>query len=472
MTAYDVVVVGAGPNGLAAAVRMAQEGRSVHLLEANAEVGGAVRSEELTLPGFVHDPFSGVYPLAVGSPFLSSLPLSDHGLEWVHSPAPLAHPFDDGTAAVLERSAELTGRALGEGGRRYAEMMVPFVDQWAALSADFLTPLRLPRHPLLMARFARHALRSAAGLAEGALDGGRAGALFAGSAAHSALPLDFAGTAAYGLVLNAAAHAVGWPLAQGGGGSITRALASYFRSLGGEITTGWRVRSLRELPPARAVILNLTSRQVLEVAGDILPSGYRRQLARFRYGPASFKVDWALDGPIPWTAEGCGRAATLHLCGSLEELVRSERGPWNGTIGDPPFVLLSQPSLFDPSRAPRGKHTAWAYCHVPNGYGGDALDAIESQVERFAPGFRDLILARHVLTPAELERRDANLVGGDVNGGSGHLRQLLFRPALRANPHTTPVRGLFICSASTPPGGAVHGMCGFNAAEAAIREGF
>lgn len=472
MAALDFVVVGAGPNGLAAAVRLAREGRSVHVVEANDTVGGAARSDELTLPGFVHDTFSSVYPLGVGSPFLSSLPLEEHGLDWVHAPAPLAHPFDDGTAAVLDRSVEATAEGLGADGEAYRSLLAPFAGRFADLSGDFLQPIGVPRHPLLFARFGRHAIRSAAGLAGGRLGAGRAGALFAGSAAHSGLPLDFAGTASYGLVLNAAGHAVGWPLARRGGGSITGALASYLRSLGGEITTGWRVRSLDELPSSRAVLLDLTPRQVLEIAGDRLPGGYRAQLERFRYGPGVFKLDWALAEPIPWTASACSRAGTLHLGGTLAELVDSERRPWRGSVSPRPFVLLSQPSLFDDTRAPPGRHTAWAYCHVPNGYTGDLTEAVEAQVERFAPGFRDTVLARHVLRPADLERRDANLVGGDVNGGAGHLRQLFLRPAWRANPYATPVRGLFLCSASTPPGGAVHGMCGFNAAEAALREGF
>lgn len=472
MTTCDAIVVGAGPNGLAAAVRLALEGRAVRVIEANDVVGGAARSEELTLPGFVHDTFSGVYPLGIGSPFLSTLPLWDHGLEWVHAPAPLAHPFDDGTAAILERAMDDSAAALGTGGDAYRSLLNPFATRWWDLAGDLLDPLGLPRHPLLFARFGVHAIRSAARVAAHRLHGERAGALFAGTAAHSGLPLDFAATASYGMVLHAAGHAVGWPLARGGSGSITAALASYLRSLGGEIDTGWRVRSLAELPPARAVLLDLTPRQVLDVAGDRLTGGYRAQLKRFRYGPGVFKIDWALAEPIPWTAGDCRRAGTLHLCGSLEEVLESERQPWLGSVSERPFVLLSQPSLFDSSRAPPGRHTAWAYCHVPNGFTRDLTDEVEAQVERFAPGFRDVVLARHVLLPADLERKDANLVGGDVNGGAGHLRQLFFRPALRANPYATPVRGLFLCSASTPPGGAVHGMCGFNAAEAAIREGF
>ena len=471
MDRYDAVVVGAGPNGLSAAIRLAQRGRSVLVLEANEQVGGAARSAELTLPGFVHDAFSGVYPLGVGSPFFRSLPLQEHGLEWVHPSAPMAHPFDDGTAAVLERSLASTARTLGEEGDEYVHLLEPLVDRWADLASGVLGPLHLPHHPLLLARFGLQAVRSMTGLAE-SLGGGRAAALLAGNAAHSGLPLDFAATAAYGLILSIAGHAVGWPIPCGGAQRISDALASLLRSLGGEIRCGVRVRTLDDIPPARAVLLNLTPRQVLAVAGDRLPAGYRRQLQGFRYGAGVYKVDWALAGPIPWRARACGRAGTVHLVGGVEELVRSEHGPWYGRETERPFVLLAQPTVADPSRAPPGQHTAWGYCHVPNGSTVDMTERIEAQVERFAPGFRDLILARHTMGPADLETRDANLVGGDVNGGAAALGQLFFRPALRANPYTTPIRGLFLCSASTPPGGAVHGMCGYHAAEAAMSEGF
>jgi phytoene dehydrogenase-like protein len=471
MHRYDAVIVGAGPNGLAAAVRLAQAGRSVLVAEANPDVGGAARSEELTLPGFVHDTFSGVYPLGIGSPFFSSLPLREHGLEWIHASAPLAHPFDDGTAAILERSLDATAAPYGRHGDAYASLIRPFLDRWSDLISDALDPFSLPRHPLLLARFGLVALRSAVSVATRTIGGHHLAALFAGSAAHSGLPIDARASAAYGMVLNLSGHAVGWPIVKGGAGAITSALASYLKELGGEVVTDWRVRSLAELPPARAVLLSLTPRQIQEVAGDLLPQGYRRQLRKFRYGMGVYKVDWALSGPVPWRAAECLRAGTVHLGGSLEEMVEAEHHPNAGSVAPRPFVLMSQPSLFDPSRAPAGKHTAWGYCHVPNGFDGDVTDAIEAQVERFAPGFRDLIIARHVLTPVELERRDANLVGGDVNGGAGDLSQLFFRPTLRLNPYSTPVRGLFVCSASTPPGGAVHGMCGFNAAEAALREG-
>lgn len=471
--AFDAVVVGAGPNGLSAAIRMAQAGRSVLVLEANETVGGAARSAELTFPNFVHDAFSGVYPIGISSPFFRSLPLAEHGLEWVHPEYPLAHPLDDGTAVVLDPSLERMAERLGgEEGAAYRRVFEPMVDGWEELSDGLLHPFTRLRHPIRLARFGVRGLRSAEHVAADDLKGGRGGLLFAGSAAHSGLPLDRAGTAAYGLVLNAAGHAVGWPLVRGGAGGIPQALASYLRSLGGEIRTGVRVRSLKEIPPARATFLSLTPRQVLAVAGDALPARYRAQLAAFRYGVGTFKVDWALAGPIPWKAPECARAGTLHLVGSMEELRASEAAAWNGRIADRPLVLASQPSGFDPTRAPAGGHTAWGYCHVPNGSTVDMTSRIEAQVERFAPGFRDLILARHVLSPLELERLDANLVGGDVNGGAPDLRQVLIRPALRLDPYSTPVDGLFLCSASTPPGGAVHGMCGFNAAESALRKGY
>jgi phytoene dehydrogenase-like protein len=472
MSSYDAVVVGAGPNGLACAITLARAGRSVLLREANDTVGGAARSAELTLPGFVHDPFSAIHPLGVGSPFFRTLPLEEHGLEWVYSPAPLAHPFDDGTAAVLERSFEATAETIGPDGDAWRDLLGPFVREWEELVPEILRPLHLPRHPLLLARFGVKAIRSVEGLVRSAFRGERARAIFAGSAAHVGLPLDRAATAAYGMVLNAAGHAVGWPFPRGGAGRITQALASCLHSLGGEIQTGAPVHSLHELPRARAVFLDLTPRQVLRVAGDRLRGRYRRALERFRYGAGVFKVDWALAGPVPWKAAECGRAATVHLGGALDAIVESERGPWRGDPPDHPFVLLAQPSLFDRTRAPEGKHTAWAYCHIPNGARADMTERIEAQVERFAPGFRDLILARHVMGPAELERRDANLVGGDVNGGAGMLGQLFFRPTLRLDPYATPVKGLFLCSASTPPGGAVHGMCGWHAARSALDAGF
>jgi phytoene dehydrogenase-like protein len=472
---WDAVVVGSGPNGLAAAITLALAGCRVLVFEAQATIGGGTRSAELTLPGVVHDVCSAVHPLGVSSPFFGTLfstggPAGGLGLEWVYPLAAVAHPFDDGTAAVLERSIAATGETLGPDSAAYARLMAPLVDGWQALVPDLLGPLPLPpHHPLALARFGLKAVRSASGLARSTFAGERARGLFAGLAAHSMLPLERPLSAAFGLVLGAAGHAVGWPMARGGSQRIADALAACLRLLGGEIAAGRPVGSLDELPPARAVLLDITPRQVLRLAGDRLPAGYRRALRRYRYGPGAFKVDWALDGPIPWRAAECGRAATVHLGGTLAEIAASERAAWQGTPAERPYVLLVQPTLFDPSRAPHGVHTAWAYCHVPNGSPFDMTERIEAQVERFAPGFRDRILARSVMPPAELERHDANYVGGDIAGGVQDLRQQYARPAARLVPYATPVDGLFLCSSSTPPGAGVHGMCGYHAARAVLR---
>lgn len=466
-----VVVVGAGPNGLAAAVALARAGQRPLLYEAMERVGGGTRTEELTLPGYLHDVCSCVHPMGASSPFFRDLPLADHGLRWVQPEVPMAHPFDDGTAALLERSTEATATTLDWRDRRaYRHLMDPLVERWEAVLEDALAPpLHLPRHPLVMARFGLRALRSAEGLARGRFSGPRGRALFTGIAAHVLDPLDRIPTAAFGLILALMAHAVGWPFARGGSQRIADALAAELQRHGGEIRTGHRIESLDELLPAAAVLLDLTPRQVLKVAGERLPVRYRRQLERYRYGPGVFKMDWALSEPIPWEAPACRRAGTVHLGGSMEEILASARAPWEGGMVSNPFVLVSQPTLFDPSRAPEGRHVAWSYIHVPHASDRDFTESVEAQVERFAPGFRDTILSRSVRTAAELERYNPNLVGGDINGGSQGLRQLLFRPAIRLVPYTTPVDGLYLCSSSTPPGGAVHGMCGYHAARAALR---
>ena len=466
---YDALVVGSGPNGLSAAITIAQAGRSVLVLEANDTIGGGARSEELTLPGFAHDTCSAIHPMAVSSPFFSTLPLSEHGLEWVFPPSSVAHPLDDGTAIVLERSVEATSEALGEDSSAYEKLMAPFVADWDKLAPSLLGPLRLPRHPLLLARFGLQAVRSALSVAMHQFRGERARALFGGLAAHSMLPLEKRTSAAFGLVLGITGHAVGWPLPRVGSQNIADSLASYLRSLGGEIVTNRRVESVGELPEARAILFDLTPRQLIRIVGDRFPSRYRRSLAGYRYGPGVFKMDWALSNPIPWKAEDCARAATVHVGGTMAEIAASESAVWRGELTEKPFVLVAQQSLFDPTRAPAGKHTAWAYCHVPHGSSFDMADIIEGQIERFAPGFRSCILARSVISPELMEERNANYIGGDINGGVQDLGQLFTRPTFRRVPYSTPAKGIYICSSSTPPGGGVHGMCGYHAARAALR---
>lgn len=467
----DAVVVGAGPNGLAAAIALAGEGASVLVREGAPHVGGGLFTAELTIPGFLHDRCSAVHPLAVGSPFFRGLPLAAHGLSWIAPPAELAHPFDDGTAALLLRSTRATGETLDRAdARAWHALLGPLAERWDDLSVDILdAPVHLPRHPALLARFGLSAALPAAALARARFRGPRARALFAGIAAHAVTPLERAPTAAFGLLLGAAGHAGGWPFPRGGAGRLADALASILRARGGAIETGRSVASLDELPRARAVLLDLTARQVLAVAGDRLPARYRRSLATYRYAPGVFKLDWALAAPIPWRAAECARAGTVHLGGTIEEISAALQAAERGRPPERPFVLLAQHTLFDPSRAPAGRHTAWAYAHVPRGFEGDATAAIEAQVERFAPGFRDVVLARAARGPAALERENPNLVGGDVGAGENGIAQVLFRPAPRLSPWTTPVPGLFVCSASTPPGGGVHGMCGWHAAQAALR---
>jgi phytoene dehydrogenase-like protein len=465
---YDAVVVGAGPNGLAAAVELARNGRSVALLEGQETVGGGTRSAELTMPGFVHDLGSAVHPLGYASPFLQRLPLEEHGLQWVHPPAPLAHPFDDGTAAVLERSVEATAAGLRRDAKAYRRLMEPISEDTDKIAPYFVGSPRLVRHPVALAATGLRSLRSARALAEDWFEGVGAKGLFAGNAAHSFLPLEQPPSALFGFLLGALGHAFGWPFPRGGSQKIADALASYLRFLGGEISTGVRVESVEEVPRTRAVLFDLTPRQLLEVAGEHFTEDYRDALKRYRYGPGVFKVDFALDGPVPWRAEGCLRAGTVHLGATLDEISAGEAAVWRGEQPERPFVLLAQQSLFDETRAPEGKHTVWAYCHVPNGSTFDMTERIEGQIERFAPGFRDRILAKNAMGPADLERVNPNLVGGDINGGVMDLRQLFTRPTPRLNPYSTPAKGLFICSSSTPPGGGVHGMSGYLAARAAL----
>ncbi len=467
---YDAVVVGAGPNGLSAAIAIAQAGRTVVVIEGRETIGGGTRTEELTLPGFFHDVCSSVFPMAALSPFFRKLPLKQHGLEWVHPAIPLAHPLDDGTAVIVDRSVEITAKNLGEDADAYCRLMQPIIEGWEELEPLLLGYARMPEKPFAAARFGWHALRSASKLARSLFRGERARALFAGNAAHSILPLDKTPTAAFGLVFAASEHVAGWPFARGGAWKITQALASYLQSLGGEIITGQWVKSLEELPPSRVVLCDVTAKQLAEMAGSRLVESFRVKLRQFVYGPGICKVDWALDGPIPWRAKECKRAGTVHIGGTLEEIEISERASWQGQVCEKPFVLLAQASLFDKTRAPVGKHTAWAYCHVPNGSDADMSRQIESQIERFAPGFRQRILKRSVLTTSQLQARNPNLMGGDITGGAASLGQLVFRPTWRM--YKTPAKGLYLCSASTPPGGGVHGICGHLAARAALRNEF
>ena len=467
--AYDAVIVGSGPNGLAAAIELAKAGRSVLVVEAKSTIGGGTRTEELTLPGFLHDVCSAVHPLGVSSPFFRSLPLEEFGLEWRYPLASLAQPFEDGTAAVAYRSLDETAEHLGEDGPRYRKLLEPFVKNSDALLKETLGPFRLPRHPFLMARFGMRAVQPATRLARRWFATEHAKGLFAGMAAHSVLPLEKMLTSAVGLMLGISAHAVGWPVAKGGSREITQAMAKYLLSLGGEIVVNSPVHHVSDLPSAGAVLFDLTPRQIAEIARDDLPERYLKKLGQYRYGPGVFKVDWALDGPIPWKAEACLEASTVHVGGTIAEVAEAERAPWENRIAERPFLLIAQQSLFDETRAPAGKHTVWGYCHVAHGSEVDMTERIENQMERFAPGFRDRILARNVMTPRDYQSYNANYIGGDITGGVMDLGQLFTRPVSLWNPYATPNSRLWICSSSTPPGGGVHGMCGYHAAKAALR---
>jgi phytoene dehydrogenase-like protein len=470
MREYDAVIVGSGPNGLGAAIVLARAGLSVLVCEAKATLGGGARTEALTLPGYLHDICSAIHPLGVGSPFFRTLPLTQFGLQWIEPPVALAHPLDDGSAAMLVRSLDETVRSFGVDGPAYRRLVSPFVERWAALAEDILGPLPIPpRHPILMSRFGLVALPPARLLATTCFKQARTRGLFAGLAAHSFVPLEYTATASFGLVLAILSHALNWPIPRGGAGEIARAMAAYLESLGGKIETNRPIAALSDLPSARTVLLDVSPRQFLNIVGERLPNAYREALGRYRYGPGIFKIDWALSGSVPWTAPECRQAGTVHLGGTLEEIARGERRSWYGQTPDRPLVLFAQQSLFDPTRAPNGKQTGWAYCHVPNGSTVDMTEAIEQQVERFAPGFRDLILARHTINTAQLQVHNPNMIGGDINGGVQDIWQLFTRPMLRANPYTTPIDGVFLCSASTPPGGGVHGMCGYHAAQAALQ---
>lgn len=464
----DVAVVGSGPNGLTAAVLLARKGLAVHVFEANATPGGGCRSAELTLPGFTHDICAAVHPMGVLSPAFRELRLESFGLEWVKSSCPLAHPLPDGSVAVLHRSIEATGRTLGSDAKAWGALMQPFVSQ--SFIDSLLQPVwRLSGGLLTKARFGLVGLRSCEGLARSRFQTDAARALFAGCAAHSVVSLDRAGTASFGLVLAAAAHLIDWPVARGGSRSIISALVRALEAAGGRLHLGHNVTRLGDIPEARAVLFDLSPRQVAAIAGDALPRGFRERYARYRHGPAIFKVDWALREPIPWTRPECRAATTVHVAGGFEDVLRSEAEMMAGQAPEQPFVLVAQQSLVDATRAPQGQHTGWAYCHVPAGCTVDMTARIEAQVERFAPGFRDTILARHSINPKQLSEHNQTMIGGDMAGGQNDLLNFLLRPVARINPYTTPNPRLFLCSSSTPPGGGVHGMCGYHAARTVAR---
>ena len=471
---YDATIVGSGPNGLAAAIVLAREGLRVLVLEAKETIGGGARTEEVTLPGFRHDICSAIHPMGVVSPFMRALPLAEHGLEWAYSPAAIAHPLDDGTAATLELSLDATASRLGEDEKAYRALMKPFAAKAGQVFDDILRPILSwppPRHPIALARFGLMGLQSAVGLAK-RFKTPHARALLGGSAAHSFIPLDRVGSASFGLALILAGHATGWPAAKGGSVAIIDAMASYLRSLGGEIRTSTPVRSLRDVPSSRAILFDVSPIQLAYIASDHLPPSYVRRLGRYRFGPGVFKVDWALDGPIPWKAAECARSATVHVAGTLEEIAEHEYAVFHGRMTAKPFVLCAQQSMFDSTRAPEGKHTGWAYCHVPHGSTEDATELIERQIERFAPGFRDRILARRTINTAQYEEHNPNFVGGDIAGGSNVMSQFLVRPFATLDPYATPNEQLYLCSSSTPPGGGVHGMCGYWAAKSALKRLF
>lgn len=471
---YDAVIVGSGPNGLAAAIVLAQAGLSTLVLEAKETIGGGARTEQRTLPGFHHDICSAIHPMGVVSPFMRSLPLAEHGLEWAYSPSAIAHPLDDGSAATLELSLDATASRLGEDEKAYRALMKPYAKHFGKLFDEILKPvlaLPMPKHPFVLAQFGLAGLQSALQLAK-RFKTPHARALLGGAAAHSFIPLNRFGSASFGLALILAGHATGWPAAKGGSVAIIDAMASYLRSLGGEIETSTPVRSLRDIPSCVAVLFDVTPIQLAYIAADHLPSRYVRRLGKFHYGPGVFKIDWALDGPIPWKAEECLRSATVHVGGTIEEIAQHEYSVFHGRMTDKPFVLCAQQSMFDATRAPEGKHTGWAYCHVPHGSTEDATELIERQIERFAPGFRDRILARSTINTAQYEQHNPNFVGGDIAGGANIMSQFLVRPFAKLDPYATPNERIYLCSSSTPPGGGVHGMCGYWAAKSALRRVF
>lgn len=468
---YDAIIVGSGPNGLAAAITLQRNGLSVLLIEGKETIGGGMRTRELTLPGYLHDVCSAVHPMAVSSPFFTTVPLEKFGVEFIYPEIDAAHPFDDGKAATLQRSIDRTADSLGVDGDKYKALITPLAEKWPLIVNDILGPLHFPKHPVALAQFGLLALQPATVLAR-RFKGKEAKGLWAGMAAHSIQPLSNTATSAIGLVLMAASHLYGWPIPKGGSQTIANALGQYFQSIGGKIETGNYIQKLDQLPASKAVLLDVTPRQLLDIAGNMLSPLYTKQLKNYRYGMGVFKMDWALSGQIPFMSDDCRKAGTVHLGGTIQEIVLGEKSTSNGHSASQPFVLLSQPSLFDPTRAPKGHHTAWAYCHVPNGSTRDQTAVIEDQIERFAPGFKKLIIARSSIDTKALEAYNPNYIGGDINGGIIDIRQLYTRPALRLSPYRTSAKGLYICSSSTPPGGGVHGMCGYHAATRCLKDLF
>ena len=470
MAKYDAVIVGSGPNGLAAGIVLQQAGLTTLLIESRPTIGGGMRSAELTLPGYVHDICSAIHPFGVGSPFLQTLPLHEFGLEWVYPEAAVAHPFDEGTAILLKKSIEDTAQQFGKGAKSYQDLMQPIVKDWEKIAPDFLGPFTLPKYPFLFTSFGLKAVQSARSIAFRYLKEKYSRGFFAGIAAHSILPLDKVVSAGIALVLGALGHKVGWPFPKGGAQKLANAMGSYYKSLGGIIQTQFEVRAMADIPSTQVVLFDITPQQLLQLEGLDFPHLYRRQLQNYRYGPGIFKVDWALSGSIPFKAKDCLKAATIHLGGTFEEIAEAEKLPWQGQHAEKPYVLLVHQTPFDAIRAPEGKHTAWGYCHVPNGSTVDMTARIENQIERFAPGFKDTIVARHTMNTVEVNRYNANYIGGDIIGGAATLSQLFTRPAIRWSPYTTPKKGIYICSSSTPPGGGVHGMCGYHAARKVLRD--
>lgn len=469
---FDAFVIGSGPNGLSAAIALAQQGLKVKVFEAKDSVGGGTRTLELTEPGFKHDICSAVHPTAVGSPFFSTLPLDKYGLEWIHPEFPIAHPLENSDAVITERSFENTLERFGSDSKNYRKLFKEFIDSWEFLSKDLFGSLRIPRHPLAMMRFGWYGMFSSNLLSNSFFNQERSKAYFSGLAAHSILPLENTFTASFGLILGTTVHSVGWPIAKGGSHSITKALAKHFESLDGEIELNSRIESLDEFPSDKPILFDLTPRQVITIADDRISTKLKNKLLNFNYGPGAYKIDFALSEPVPWLNEECKRAGTLHLGGTMEEISYSEKQVWEGIHPDKPYVLVSQPSVFDKSRAPENKHVLWSYCHVPNGSTENMKEQIIDQIERYAPGFRDIIISSSTMTAVDFEKYNPNYIGGDINGGAQNLKQLFGRPLLKWDPYKLPVDHLYICSSSTPPGGGVHGMCGFNAATSVLKNEF